>query len=105
MNANTARPQRRSALRKLPARAAATLLLAFSAIAPAMDVAPQTIPLKDGGTLIIKRDRTMYHADAAGYRVRMRDGVVMEAKDGARYTMKNDAVWKQIIDKGTLSAH
>jgi len=35
----------------------------------------------------------------------MRDGVVMEGKDGARYMMKNDAVWRQITEKGTMSAH
>jgi copper resistance protein K len=62
----------------------------------------QAIALKDGGTLILRKDGTMYHADAAGKRVRMRDGVVMEAKDGTRYMMKNDAIWKAITEKGTL---
>jgi Copper resistance protein K. len=31
----------------------------------------------------------------------MKDGVVMEGKDGEKYIMKNDAVFKQIIAKGT----
>lgn len=74
--------------------------------AAAVSVAPregeQAIALKDGGTLLLRKDGTMYHADAAGKRVRMKDGVVMEAKDGARYMMKNDILWRQITEKGTL---
>lgn len=75
--------------------------------APAVKVVPsdsteQVITLKDGGTLILRKDGTMYHANAAGKRVRMSDGVVMEAKDGTRYMMKNDAVWQQITEKGTM---
>jgi copper resistance protein K len=62
----------------------------------------QAIVLKDGGTLILHKDGTTYHANAAGKRVRMRDGAVMEGKDGERYMMKNDAVWKQITEKGTM---
>lgn len=61
----------------------------------------QTILLKDGGTLILHSDGTSYHADAKGRRVKMKDGVVMEAKDGTKYMMKNDAVWKTITEKGT----
>ena len=34
--------------------------------------------------------------------MRMKDGVVMEGKDGARYLHKNDVIWKQITEKGTL---
>ena len=60
------------------------------------------IPLKDGGKLIINKDGTMYHVDAAGKRVRMRDGVMMEGMDGTRYMMKNNAIWKAITEKGTL---
>ena len=74
--------------------------------APAVTVAPsegdQAITLKDGGTLILRKSGTMYHANAAGKRVLMRDGAVMEGKDGDRYMMKNDAVWKQITEKGTM---
>jgi hypothetical protein len=60
------------------------------------------IPLKDGGKLVIKKDGTTYHLDASGKRVRMRDGVVMQGMDGARYMMKSDAVWKTITEKGTM---
>ena len=62
----------------------------------------QAIALKDGGTLLLRKDGTMYHADATGKRVFMRNGVVMESKDGDRYMMRNDVLWKQITEKGTL---
>lgn len=68
----------------------------------ASDPADQTIALKDGGTVIIHKDGTVYHVNASGKRVRMRDGVVMQGADGSHYLMKNDVVWKQITEKGTL---
>jgi len=66
------------------------------------DSSEQTVLLKDGTTLIMRKDGTGYHADAAGKRMRMKDGVMMEAKDGTRYMMKNDVIWKAITEKGTL---
>uniref|UniRef100_UPI003F491567 CopK family periplasmic copper-binding protein n=1 Tax=Cupriavidus yeoncheonensis TaxID=1462994 RepID=UPI003F491567 len=62
----------------------------------------QTIELKDGGKLMVQKDGTMVHMDAAGNRVRMRDNKVMESKDGTKYMMKNNALWKQLTEKGTL---
>ena len=59
--------------------------------------------LKDGGTIILDKDGKTYHQDAAGKRVRMKDGVVMEGKDGQKYLHKNDVVWKQITEKGTMA--
>jgi hypothetical protein len=75
--------------------------------APAVTIAPsdsteQAIALKDGGTLVLRKDGTMYHANAAGKRVQMKNDVVMVANDGTRYMMKSDAVWKQISEKGTM---
>ncbi len=72
-----------------------------AATAP-VDDAEGTIALKDGGKLVIRKDGTTYHTDAKGRRVRMRDGATMEAMDGTRYMMKNDAIWKTITEKGTL---
>jgi hypothetical protein len=62
----------------------------------------QTIELKNGGKVMVMKNGTMVHIDAAGNRVKMRDNVVMEAKDGTKFMMKNDALWKQITEKGTL---
>ena len=61
------------------------------------------VELKDGGRITLDGDGHTYHVNAAGKRVRMKDGVVMQGKDGAKYLHKNDAVWKQITEKGTLA--
>lgn len=44
----------------------------------------------------------MVHIDAAGNRVKMRDGRVMEAKDGSKVMMKNNAIWQTLAVHGTL---
>lgn len=69
---------------------------------PAMDTTAPSMELKDGGRIIVMKDGTMAHYDAAGQRLKMRDGKVMEAKDGSKIMMKNDAIWKQITERGTL---
>ncbi len=74
------------------------MLVSLSALA----VEEQTIELKDGGKVMIKKNGTMVHIDAAGNRVKMRDNVIMEAKDGTKFMMKNNALWKQLTEKGTL---
>ena len=96
-------------------RILSTALLAIAAAslsAVAADVATKekvnvtattVVELKDGGKITLDSDGKTYHVDAAGKRVRMKDGVVMVGKDGARYLHKNDAVWKQITEKGTLA--
>jgi hypothetical protein len=77
-------------------------LLAAAAIGfPAYAGDPVTVELKDGGKLVVDKDGKTYHADAKGKRVRMKDGQVMEGKDGAKYLMKNDAIWKDITSRGT----
>ena len=63
----------------------------------------RVVELADGGEITIDSKGHTYHVDAKGKRVRMRDGVVMEGKDGTKYLHKNDAIWKQITEKGTLS--
>ena len=62
-----------------------------------------TVQLKDGGKIVVEKDGKTYHTNAAGKRVRMKDGVQMESKDGQKYVMKNDALWKQLTEKGTLA--
>jgi len=54
------------------------------------------------GRLWVQKDSTMVHVDAAENRVRMKDGQTMEAKDGSKIMMKNNAIWKQITEHGTL---
>jgi hypothetical protein len=80
------------------------VLFAFAATAFAQGGLPdqQIIDLKDGGKVIVQKDGTMSHFDAAGNRVRMKDGQTMEAKDGSKLMMKNNAIWKQLTEHGTL---
>jgi hypothetical protein len=77
-----------------------TALLLASTLA--FGQAGQAIELKDGGRITFEKGGTMIHMDAAGNRVKMRDGTIMEAKDGSRLLMKNNAIWKQITEHGTL---
>lgn len=79
------------------------LIFSLSAVAADERVKDQVIDLKDGGKVTVQKNGTMVHVDAAGNRVRMRDGVTMEAKDGTKYVMKNNALWKTITEKGTLN--
>jgi hypothetical protein len=65
---------------------------------------------KEGGKIVVEGTRVVELADGGsitldkdGKSVRMKDGVVMTGKDGAKYMHKNDAVWKQITEKGTLA--
>ena len=58
--------------------------------------------MPDGGKIVIEKNGTMAHFDAAGKRVIMRDGVAMEAKDGSKLMMKNNEIWKTISTHGTL---
>lgn len=80
------------------------MLLSLSALGAEERVKPgETVELKDGGKVTIQKDGTMVHIDAAGNRVKMRDRVAMEAKDGTKFVMKNNAVWKTVTEKGTLN--
>lgn len=82
------------------------MLLCFSLSAFAAEDPGKGSPvveLKDGGKVYLQKDGTMVHIDAAGSRVKMRDGKTMEAKDGSKIMMKNNAIWKKITEQGTLS--
>ena len=78
----------------------ASLLLAFAGAAFAAE--PQTIELKDGSKIVIEEKGNMIHVDAAGNRMKMKDGKVMVAKDGTKVMMKNNAIWQTLSVHGTL---
>lgn len=63
----------------------------------------QVIDLRDGGQLVMQKGG-MAHYDAAGNLIAMKDGAVMEAKDGSKLMMKNDAMWRQLSEVGARSA-
>jgi hypothetical protein len=83
------------------------LLIACFALATALPAYAATdkeaIMLKDGSTLIFQTDGKMRHVDSSGHAVLMQEGQVMEGKDGAKYMMKNSAIWKQLYEKHTLN--
>lgn len=85
------------------------LILASPAFAANPDVKEtiviksNVVELNDGGTISIGSDGVTYHVDANGKRVRMKNGVVMTGKDGKKYLHKNDIIWQQIVEKGTLA--
>lgn len=51
------------------------------------------VELADGGWLLLGADGGMMHFNAFGEAIRMSDGDVMIAKDGARILMNNGALW------------
>ena len=79
---------------------ALAVALASSVWAVGAEQNEQTIELKDGGRIVVQKDGTTLHTDATGKRVAMKDGVVMEGKDGQKYVMKNKVLQKHIIEKG-----
>ncbi len=81
------------------------MLLCFPLFAVAAEISKgmPVVELKDGGTVYVQKDGSMIHIDAAGSRVKMRDGQTMEAKDGSKVMMKNNAIWKKITEQGTLN--
>jgi copper resistance protein K len=80
-----------------------TVSAAEPAVKEQLIVQGNVVELKDGGTIMIDKDGKTYHVDSAGKRVRMKDGVVMEGKDGRKYLHKNDVIWQQLTEKGTMA--
>ena len=74
---------------------AAMSAVAASAFAayPAEQVA-KAIPLKNGSTVYILKDGKMGMEDKMGNAVRMKQGEVMEAKDGQKIMMHGDEVMR-----------
>jgi hypothetical protein len=91
----------------------AASLFALALAGPALAADPATkeklvvrgpvVELADGGTIVIDKDGNTYHKDAAGKRVRMKNDTVMLGKDGRKYLHRNDVIWQQITEKGTLA--
>ena len=69
---------------------------AVTATAFAVDAAQveKSIELKDGSTVYIFKDGKMGMEDKLGRAVRMKQGQVMEAKDGQKIMMHGDEVWR-----------
>ena len=83
--------------------AAAGAYAADPAVKEKIVVPGPVVELKDGGSILIDKDGKTYHTDAKGKRVRMKNGEIMEGKDGRKYMHRNDVVWQQITEKGTMA--
>lgn len=83
--------------------AAAGAWAAEPAVKEKLIVTGPVVELKDGGNILVDKDGHTYHTDAKGKRVRMKNGEVMEGKDGRKYLHRNDVVWQQITEKGTMA--
>lgn len=62
----------------------------------------RVIDLADGGTIVLRADGAMAHYDATGSPIDMKEGELMIARDGTRITMKDDALWRQIVERAAL---
>ncbi len=54
----------------------------------------KAIPLKDGSTVYIFKDGKMGMEDKYGRSATMKQGVIMETKDGQKIMMKGNEVWR-----------
>ena len=77
------------------------MVAAMSAVATAafagdaaLEAAEKTIDLKDGSTLYIIKDGKMAMEDKFGRATRMKQGHVMETKDGQKIMMHGDEVMR-----------
>lgn len=73
---------------------AALSTLGASAYAVDASQVEKSIELKDGSTVYIFKDGKMGMEDKLGRAVRMKQGQVMEAKDGQKIMMHGDEVWR-----------
>lgn len=69
-------------------------MIAFSAFAADMSQIEKSIPLKNGSTVYIFKDGKMSMENKTGRVERMKEGEVMETKDGQKIMMHGDEVMR-----------
>ena len=74
--------------------AASTSMLAFSTFAADATQVEQKFEIKDGSTVYIFKDGKMGMEDKLGRPASMKEGVIMETKDGQKIMMKGNEVWR-----------
>lgn len=65
-----------------------------SAFAVDVEQVEKSIPLKDGATVYVFKDGKMGMEDKLGRAVRMKQGEVMETRDGQKIMMRGDEVMR-----------
>lgn len=73
---------------------AAASLLSLSAFAIDHTKVEKTIELKDGSTVFIFKDGKMGMEDKYGKPAQMKEGHIMETKDGQKIMMKGNEAWR-----------
>jgi hypothetical protein len=73
---------------------AAMTAISTSVLAVDANQVAQSIPLKDGSTVYIFKDGKMAMENKHGSAVRMKQGEVMETKDGKKIMMHGDEVYR-----------
>lgn len=79
--------------------AAATGMFALSAFAVDIKNVEKSYQLKDGSTVYIFKDGKMGMEDKYGRAASMKEGQVMETKDGNKIMMKGNEIWRTEINK------
>ena len=72
----------------------AASMLSLSAFAIDHAKVEKTIELKDGSTVYILKDGKMAMENKHGQPMRMKEGVIMETKDGQKLMMKGNEFWR-----------
>ncbi|MDT3670590.1 MAG: periplasmic Cu(I)/Cu(II)-binding protein CopK [Aromatoleum sp.] len=73
---------------------AAAAIIATGALAVDKEKVEKSYELKDGSTLYIFKDGKMGMEDKGGRAQSMKDGQVMETKDGEKIMMKGNEIWR-----------
>lgn len=81
-------------MKKLLMVAAMSAVAASAFAAYPVEQVKKAIPLKNGSTVYILKDGKMGMEDKMGNAVRMKQGEVMEAKDGQKIMMHGDEVMR-----------
>lgn len=74
--------------------AAASVLIATSALAVDRGNVDKSYELKDGSTVYVFKDGKMAMEDKLGRVVSMKEGHVMETKDGKKIMMKGNEIYR-----------
>lgn len=74
--------------------AVAAMSIAFSALAADPKQVAKSYELKDGSTVYIFKDGKMAMEDKQGRVFSMKEGKVMETKDGQKIMMKGNELWR-----------
>ncbi|MFC5301821.1 periplasmic Cu(I)/Cu(II)-binding protein CopK [Azospira restricta] len=73
---------------------AASILIATSAFAVDQGNVVKSYELKDGSTVYVFKDGKMAMENKVGQVVPMKEGHMMEAKDGQKIMMKGNEIWR-----------